>query len=260
KLLPDPAELYRPRPYRVVERPSVLVPLEPRPRRRWPRTVALAALVFGAGAASGDLLRDRHPAESGALELRTAAPAAPALTGPGGRQARPNSAPHQAPRRASSRASAPAARRAPEQSWAVNVIGVAAQVTGPRVSLVWQRPAGSAHVVVLRALGDRQRGTVVFRGHATSFRDDPPPRVHLVPLHDRQLRPARAPVDGCTDVGRYRRLHVVRPEVPTTTTSCGFSSSSRSAVSRPRAPQGARPSVLPLSHMTARGSCAGSRG
>ncbi|HKD34630.1 MAG TPA: hypothetical protein VKB73_14390 [Gaiellaceae bacterium] len=174
KLLPDPAELYRPRPYRVVERPSVLVPLEPRPRRRWPRTVALAALVFGAGAASGDLLRDRHPAESGALELRTAAPAAPALTGPGERQARPNSAPHQAPRRASGRASAPAARRAPEQSWAVNVIGVAAQVTGPRVSLVWQRPAGSAHVVVLRALGDRQRGTVVFRGHATSFRDDPP--------------------------------------------------------------------------------------
>ena len=55
----------------------------------------------------------------------------------------------------------------------MNVIGVAAQVTGPGVSLVWQRPAGSAHVVVLRALGDRQQGTVVFRGHATSFRDEP---------------------------------------------------------------------------------------
>jgi hypothetical protein len=39
------------------------------------------------------------------------------------------------------------------------------------VKLVWQRPTGSGHVVVLRARGDQGHGTVVFRGSAASFRD-----------------------------------------------------------------------------------------
>jgi hypothetical protein len=51
------------------------------------------------------------------------------------------------------------------------VLGVAAQFGGPGVKLVWQRPTGSGHVVVLRARGDQGRGTVVFRGSAASFRD-----------------------------------------------------------------------------------------
>jgi hypothetical protein len=42
------------------------------------------------------------------------------------------------------------------------------------VKLVWQRPTGFGHVVVLRARGDRGPGTVVFRGRAGSFRDRSP--------------------------------------------------------------------------------------
>lgn len=169
ELLPDPGEFFRPSPLAVEEkRPSVLVPLEPRPRRRWPRAVALAVLVFAAGAVAGGVFRERQPAQSGALELRTVTLR---TTGQGVREARPPSATHKKARRA---ASARTAQRVPPRSWAVNVLGVAAQVSGPRVSLVWQRPVGSAHVVVLRALSDRQQETVVFRGRATTFRDEPP--------------------------------------------------------------------------------------
>ena len=39
------------------------------------------------------------------------------------------------------------------------------------MKLVWQRPTVSGHVVVLRARGDQERGTVIFRGRAASFRD-----------------------------------------------------------------------------------------
>lgn len=167
RLLPDPVELHRPRPPAVVQRPSVLVPLEPRRRRRWPRTVAVAVLIFAAGAAAGDVLRGRQPAQPGALELRTVAPPA-TLQAPS--QPRLHSA---APPKKSRRAPARTAQGAPHPAWAVNVLGVAAQVSGPRVTLVWQRPAGSARVVVLRALGHQQGGTVVFQGRATSFRDEP---------------------------------------------------------------------------------------
>jgi hypothetical protein len=193
KLLPDPPDVFAPRaavvegeaPSASRERPRVLPPLAPRPRRRWPQTIALAVLVFAAGAVSGGLLRDRRPAPSRvALELRTAAPVE---TVGAERPPRPPASSHKPPRRAASshkpprrtasshkpprRAAAGTPQRAQSESWAANVLGVAAQVAGPGVKLVWQRPAGSDHVVVLRALGNRQRGTVVFRGHATSFRD-----------------------------------------------------------------------------------------
>ena len=41
------------------------------------------------------------------------------------------------------------------------------------MTLVWQQPADSGHVVVLRALGSRP-GTVVFRGRAASYHDRSP--------------------------------------------------------------------------------------
>jgi hypothetical protein len=172
RLLPDPIEFSRPR-TPVVEEERVkprerleiaLPPLAPRRRRRWPRTVALAVLIFAAGAASGSLLRDEHPAPPGVAVVRTVAPAE---VGGGESPARPPSS----TRKALRRASASSAQRPQSRSWAANVLGVAAQVAGPGVKLVWRPPVGSAHVVVLRARGNREHGTVVFRGHATSFRD-----------------------------------------------------------------------------------------
>jgi hypothetical protein len=177
KLLPDPPDSLAPRvPVASVvtasaaaERRAVpLPPLAPRPRRRWPRTVALAVIVFAAGAAAGTLLRGEDAAPSGvALQLRTVPPATVAI---GERRAPQPSSSRKAPRRASARP----VQRPQTRSWAANVLGVAAQVAGPRVKLVWQPPASSTRVVVLRALGDRRRATVVFRGRATSFRDVSP--------------------------------------------------------------------------------------
>jgi len=66
--------------------------------------------------------------------------------------------------------SARAQRTAP-LSWAANVIGVSARIGHRAVTLVWQRPARSAHVVVLRTRGVGSRGAVVYRGSATSYRD-----------------------------------------------------------------------------------------
>jgi hypothetical protein len=56
--------------------------------------------------------------------------------------------------------------------WAANVLGVAAQVAGSGVKLVWHRPANSGQVVVLRSRGDHS--AVVFRGRAASFHDVSP--------------------------------------------------------------------------------------
>ena len=56
-------------------------------------------------------------------------------------------------------------------TWAANVLGVSAEVDNPGVTLVWQRPAGSKRVVVLRSLAAGKRSVVVYRGAATSYRD-----------------------------------------------------------------------------------------
>jgi len=55
--------------------------------------------------------------------------------------------------------------------WAPNVVGVAAQIGHPAVTLVWQTPAGSAHVDVLRRPAPRRNGAVVYSGRATRYRD-----------------------------------------------------------------------------------------
>jgi len=164
KLLPEPPERHAPRAPIVREEPRSLIPPAPRPRRRWPRTVALAAVMFAVGIALGGLLRRGHPEQSGVLGVRTASPT---QTARGENQPKPRVTKHAEP----NRAPGTVAQRPRRGPWAVNVLGVAAKVAGPSVSIAWQRPAGSSHVVVLRTLGDERRGTVVFRGRATSFRD-----------------------------------------------------------------------------------------
>lgn len=167
KLLPDPGEPWWSRPQPPTDEPAStappqrprLVPLAPRPRRHRLRTAVLAVLVFAAGAASGGFLRDREAAPSGVvLEAQSAGQAV-------------TEAPPTRP--LPKRATADKVRAARSQrTWAANVLGVAAEVAGPGVKLVWQRPPNSGHVVVLRASGSRS--TVVFRGRATSYRDASP--------------------------------------------------------------------------------------
>jgi hypothetical protein len=181
RLLPDPTDCLerRPRaPAAPEERPAPALPEVaplpvPRRRRRWGRTAVLAGVVFAAGAAAGSFLRDRHSAPSGVvLEVQSAGP-----TGTQEGKSRPAPRPSAAKRSRRSAAKRPAQRPSraravpPHRTWAVNVLGVAAQVAGPGVKLVWQRPPASGHVVVLRARGDQGRGTVVFRGRAAGFRD-----------------------------------------------------------------------------------------
>ena len=176
ELLPDrryePAAASPPRPR--VETPAVGVP---RTRtRRWRRTAVLAVLIFVAGAASGGILggrdvqdelglrpdRDVGRTTSDQLEQtltpRTAATGWPP-PGPAGPRAR-------------ARRVELASQRSANARWAANVLGVAADLGGRGVKLTWQRPDDSDHVVVLRAVGARKKGQVVFRGGATAFRDD----------------------------------------------------------------------------------------
>jgi hypothetical protein len=174
KLLPDPQDSLRPRapaawvPASVVAaepRTVPLPPLAPRPRRRWRRTVALAGLMFAAGAVAGGFLRDRHAPQRGVvLEVQAGGPA-PAKPSDN----RPTHA-RSARKRVRSQSSA---RVTPtSRTWAPNVLGVAAQVAGSDVRLVWDPPPDSGHVVVLRSRGDHS--AVVFQGRAASFRDVAP--------------------------------------------------------------------------------------
>ena len=177
--LPQPGEPRKPRP--TVAAPEALLPAAASPPRRWRRTVVLASLVFAAGAASGGYLGDQH-AESPGLTLGVRAGALPT------QRSRPSSvAPQPALRPpkvpAKSRRVATRERRHRRQQvqrqaartvWATNVLGVSAQVASRGVTLVWQQPADSGKVVVVRARGGRAHGAVVFRGQATSFRDNSP--------------------------------------------------------------------------------------
>jgi len=177
--LPQPGEQRKPRP--TVAAPEALLPAAASPPRRWRRTVVLASLVFAAGAASGGYLGEQH-AESPGLPLGVRAGALPT------QRSRPSSvAPQPALRPpkvpAKSRRVATRERRHRRQQvqrqaartvWATNVLGVSAQVASRGVTLVWQQPADSGKVVVVRARGGRAHGAVVFRGQATSFRDNSP--------------------------------------------------------------------------------------
>jgi len=192
QLLPDPRErsTSRPRPVaastplRVVEQPEQTAP-PARPRRRgWRRTVLLAGLVLVFGAVAGGFFAER-PAVSPetTLEIRSGAPT----------ETRSDREKQPAQKSASSSAGAPLqlpkvsdqplsrvtttgpqAPPARHVKWAANVLGVAAQVDRPGVTLVWQRPTGSVQVVVLRSLAVHARNSVVYRGRASRYRDASP--------------------------------------------------------------------------------------
>lgn len=164
----------------------------------------LAILVFAAGAASGGFLGGRraastqatigvaargainmtrthptnvgkpHPASVGQTSIaetpRAASPAAPAKSPAHRVLSRPNRVPRGDHR--SQLTPAEQKRRRPvPATWVANVLGVTAEVDSGGVRLVWQRPAKSDHVAVLRALPGRERLAVVFRGRAGAYHD-----------------------------------------------------------------------------------------
>jgi hypothetical protein len=122
----------------------------------------LAALVFVVGAAAGGLLGEKRAA---APEVRLEAQATSVATAP----LRPPTV-DQRPRGSKSTQRERAARTI----WAANVLGVAARVDRPGVTLVWQRPSDSDHVVVVRSLATSKHGEVVYRGSAATYRDAAP--------------------------------------------------------------------------------------
>ena len=169
ELLPEPRERPRPRPP-VEEAPAPPEPVaapEVQRRRRWPRALALAIVIFAAGAVSGTLLGNQQTGSPGTtLEVRAVAPAATRTTAP--------RAALKPPKVSHRKTAAPAAprrlRRHARVAWASNVLGVQATANARGVALVWQRPAGSRRVVVLRSRAGGS-AVVVYRGRATSYRD-----------------------------------------------------------------------------------------
>jgi hypothetical protein len=192
ELLPEPRERPRPsRPPRPLPAPEPEAQPPERRRRRWPQTIALAIVIFVAGAASGTLLGNHQtgsPATT--LEVRAVGPATSQTTAPP-RALRPPKAPQTtttasapqttttapAPRpsrdsRTTTAAAAPPQRRRHARAdWATNVLGVEARVGRTGVALQWLRPADSGRVLVLRRREGRPGATVVYRGRAARFRD-----------------------------------------------------------------------------------------
>jgi hypothetical protein len=202
KLLPDPRERPRPRvPLVAAESSSVPVheplaiaaePAPPPRNLRWRRTVVLAALVFAAGAISGNFLGGRHASSSPgvtfeaqtvaptttragkakqALPQRASAERRPALRPPVVKKKNRRPTVKNKDRRPTTTSGHRQRRRAPRVTWATNVLGVTARVGSPGLTIVWRRPANSRRVVVLRTRSARRHGVVVFRGRATSYRD-----------------------------------------------------------------------------------------
>ena len=188
ELLPDPQERPRPpRPVAPIPAPEPQAEPEVR-RRRWPRTLALAIVIFVAGAASGTLLGNHQTGSPGTtLEVRAVAPATsqttskqPALRPPKvTRSTTTAKRPAKRPARRRTKVSRPKkAASAPPQrrrharlDWATNVLGVEARVDRDGVVLQWLRPADSARVLVLRSQEARSGSTVVYRGRAARFHD-----------------------------------------------------------------------------------------
>jgi hypothetical protein len=187
-LLPEPQE--RPKHGRRVAeapRPSVSPPRRPevapprvaRRRSRWRRTVALAVLIFTAGAASGGLLGRRQEASPRAqLQAQANRSTMPIATNGEHSAAETKSdakskasRPLRSGHRSSTSVMAREKRKVAPAIWAANVLGVTVGIDGRGVRLVWERPTESNHVVVVRKLVSDQRSVVVFRGQATSFRD-----------------------------------------------------------------------------------------
>jgi hypothetical protein len=163
-LLPDPGDCLAPRPRAAAPAslPAAVQEAAPpvRPRPRWRRTVLLAGLVFAVGLFAGGLLGEKR-GSSPVVRLEAQEPSV-------------TTAPLRPPTVVSRPKSTPQQERTAGVVWAANVLGVAARVDRPGVMLVWQRPPGSDHVVVLRSPGARKHDVVVYRGPATSYRDDPP--------------------------------------------------------------------------------------
>jgi hypothetical protein len=226
-LLPDPRERVAPPP-RAAPAPSPVQPAAvrtertappfPARTRRWTRTVLLAGLVLALGAVSSGLLAEwRASSQRPTLEARSGAPAGipsgaatrsalnPAGS-PGASALRPPAV--SGTRRPGTTATAQSeVQRAPESTWAANVLGVAAEVGRPWVALVWQAPPDSSRVVVLRSSAARKRDVVVYRGGASTYRD-PSPRPctayrYTIVNYDRRGRrstgvPTSVVTDGCT--------------------------------------------------------------
>ena len=187
KLLPDILERPRPpAPAVVTEQatppepaPVAVEPAAVAPRRRWRRMLVLAVLVFVAGAISGTLLGGRDAGPGGVtLGVPAEAPSSRPTsvgtqTAPTAQTARTSttSRPATPPKGTSIRATLrpPSPRGQSKNSWSSNVLGVEAQVDDSGVTLSWQRPASSGHVVVLRRPG--AKGGVVYEGKAASFSD-----------------------------------------------------------------------------------------
>jgi hypothetical protein len=192
-MLPDPRDQSPRRPLAAPPYPSMPlaqgpdaapVPVPTRPRTvRWPRTAVLAALVFAAGAASGDFLgRKQAAAPRVMLEVQAGAPTTATGTdegeqtrtrraSTGGRKPAPTRRGSRSDHHSTASTAKRERRRPGSVIWAANVLGVTGGVDGRGVRLDWQRPADSDHVVVLRTLGSRTGGVIVFRGRATSYRD-----------------------------------------------------------------------------------------
>jgi hypothetical protein len=164
--LPD--RFARPR----VETPAAAAPPEvtPPPAEATPRRRGRKFLVgVAAGAALGLLVSfvwlKGGDSSRPTLEARTATPttSSPSGSTQSQRALRPPAGQRE------TRAAA-----APHVVWATNVLGVTARVGRPAVTLAWHEPSDSAHVVVLRTIGERKGGTVVYRGSGRNYRDPDP--------------------------------------------------------------------------------------
>jgi hypothetical protein len=186
ELLPEPQK--RPRAARPLPPPAPAPTPEPQPevrrRRRWPRTIALAIVIFVAGAASGTLLGNHQTGSPGTtLEVRALAlptvqttvkrPALrpPKITRSTTTAKRPTLRPPKFTHAKKAAPAPPQRRRRARVDWATNVLGVEARVGRDGVVLMWLRPADSARVIVLRRQEARSGATVVYRGRAARFHD-----------------------------------------------------------------------------------------
>jgi hypothetical protein len=143
--------------------------------------VALSALAFAAGAASGGFLERRDPPSrpvllEGRLDIPKATVNEENMQSLAQQTSTHRRQATQGRRDSGSNESVGGRerrRRAPVTS-AANVLGVTAAVDARGVRLVWQSPPGSDHVVVFRTANNSKSGFIVFRGRATSVRDVPP--------------------------------------------------------------------------------------
>jgi hypothetical protein len=133
--------------------------------RRWRLAVALAVIVYVAGAVSGTFLGG-HTTTSPGVTFEARTDAKPATT-----RAQPSRTAAQPVARAKTAVKRRRSPRRATTTWAANVIGVETSVGPSGVTLAWTPPADSRQVVVLRARGVDGRAVVVFRGRAARYRD-----------------------------------------------------------------------------------------